>query len=881
MKILEVNALDGPNYWSGYRHQIIVMKINIGELEEKPTNEIDGFYDRMTVLLPSLFAHRCSEDYEGGFFMRVKNGTWMGHVIEHIALEIQSLAGMECGYGRTRGTGNYGEYNVIFSYELERAGRYAAEASVKIVEGLINNTPVDIRQIIEDLKTIRREDDFGPSTKSIVNEAKKRKIPFKRLNESSLVIFGQGVNQKKIRATISSQTSNMGVDMACDKEETKKILSSAYIPVPKGEVVYEEDELEEVINSIGFPLVIKPIDGNHGRGITTNIHSIESAREAFQNAKMISDGVIIEKFIEGFDFRFLLVNFKLVAVAKRTPAMIIGDGFSTVQQLIDEVNSDSRRGEGHENILTTIKVDNITLGLLAKSGLQLSSILPIGKVLILKDTANISTGGTSEDVTDKVHPANIQMAERIARIMNLDICGIDVMTWDVSVPITHENGGVLEVNACPGFRMHTHPAVGLGRNIGEYVMNMLFPEGKPSRIPLIAVTGTNGKTTTTRLIAHMAKTSGHHVGYTTTEGIYINGSCIHEGDCTGPVSAQAILHDPTVDFAVLECARGGILRSGLGFDQSDISIITNISEDHLGLKGINTLSQMARVKAVVANSTKPTGYCILNADDDLVYDMREELDCNIALFSVRPNSARIRRHCERGGWAAIIDKGYLTICKGLWKIRIEKINEIPLSLEGQASCMVKNILPATLAAMISNFGLESIRASLRSFIPSPENTPGRMNIFKFSEFQLMIDYAHNPGGFEELKKFMAATNAGKKVGIITGVGDRRDEDIRSIGVYSAEIFDEIIIRHDNDLRGRSKEEMTSLIMEGICSVDAEKPVTIISDELEAIAFAIENAEKDSFITVCTDKVKKSIEFVSQALENENNIRKNYVLSKAS
>jgi cyanophycin synthetase len=881
MKILEVNALNGPNYWSGYRQQIIVMKINIGELEERPTNEIEGFYDRITGVLPSLGSHRCSEDYEGGFFMRVRRGTWIGHVIEHIALEIQTLAGMECGYGRTRGAGNYGEYNVIFSYLLERAGRYAAEASVKIAEGLVNNTPVDIGQIIDDLKNIKLEDDLGPSTRAIVNEAIRRNIPYRRLNESSLVIFGQGVNQKKIRATLTSQTSSMGVDAACDKEETKRILSAAYIPVPEGEVISDEAELGEAIAGLGFPLVIKPINGNHGRGITTNICSAEVAREAFKIANGISSEVIVERFIEGFDFRFLLVNYKLVAVARRTPAMIIGDGYSTVKQLIDEVNADPRRGEGHENVLTTIKIDGITMGLLEKNGLNLESVLPPGKIMVLKDTANISTGGTSEDVTDLVHPANIQMAERIARLMNLDICGIDVMTWDVSVPVTRKNGGVLEVNACPGFRMHTHPAIGLGRNVGEAVMNMLFPDGKKSRIPIVAITGTNGKTTTTRLMAHMARTSGHHVGYTTTDGIYINDTCIYEGDCTGPVSAQTILHDPTVEFAVLECARGGILRSGLGFDQCDISIITNISEDHLGLKGIETLEQMARVKAVVANSTKSTGHCILNADDDLVYSMREELDCNIALFSIRGNNARIRRHCEKGGWAAIIDKGYVTICKGLWKIRIEKITEVPLSLEGRATAMIKNLLPATLAAMISNFGLESIRNSLRTFIPSPQFTPGRMNIFKFPDFQVMIDYAHNSGGFEELKRFMSGTTASRKVGIVTAVGDRRDEDIKNIGVYSAEIFDDIIIRHDSDLRGRTKEELTELIMTGIRKVDPAKSVTIISDELDAIKYAIDNAVKDAFIAVCTDKVQASIQFVSQAIDNEINFRKNYVLSKAS
>ncbi|HJY23951.1 MAG TPA: Mur ligase family protein, partial [Hanamia sp.] len=438
-------------------------------------------------------------------------------------------------------------------------------------------------------------------------------------------------------------------------------------------------------------------------------------------------------------------------------------------------------GEDHEKTLTKIKVDESTLFILNERGLTLQSVLPFGEILFLKDTANLSSGGTARDATDVVHPYNAFLAERIARLMNLDICGIDIIAEDITKPINQNNGAVLEVNAAPGFRMHLSPVKGIPRNVGEPVIRMLYPEGASSRIPLIAVTGTNGKTTTTRLISHFAKNAGHTVGYTTTDGIYINDQLIYKGDCSGPLSAEAVLRDPLVDFAVLECARGGILRAGLAFDKCNISIITNITEDHLGLDDINTLEDYAKVKAVVARSTFDDGFAILNADDDIVYGIKEELDCNIALFSTREDNERVISHCEKGGWAAIIEKGHFTICNGEWRIRVGKVTEIPLTLNGRATCMIKNILPAILAAAISGFNAKVIRKSLLTFIPGPEFTPGRMNIFKLKDVEVMIDYVHNTEGFSQLKEFMKQVPAQKKVVIIGCAGDRRDEDIKKMG----------------------------------------------------------------------------------------------------
>lgn len=868
MKVLETKVLRGPNYWSNYRNHLILLKVDIGDLENYPTHKINGFSERMESLLPSLLSHRCSKDYEGGFFERVKEGTWIGHVIEHIALELQCLAGMECGYGRTRTAERDGIYNIVFSYEIEEAGLYAAKAAITIAEKLISGESYNIDTDINELKYIKARKGFGPSTQSIINEAKKRDIPYRSMDNGSLIMLGQGANQKLIRASMTCNTSNFGVETAGDKEETKKLLAKAYIPVPKGDVVRTENGLREAVEEIKFPIVIKPIDGNHGRGITTNIQTIEQALVAFEIAKTISQDVILEKYVEGDDYRFLVINYKLIAVAKRTPAMVMGNGTATIQQLIDQTNADPKRGDGHEKVLTTIKVDKVTEVILQEKNLTLESVLPLGEILFLKDTANLSTGGTSTDVTDMVHPKNVFMAERIARIMKLDICGFDVVAKDVTVPIDGNNGAVIEVNACPGFRMHLSPSKGLARNVAEPVIDMLFPEGKNSRIPIIAITGTNGKTTTTRLTAHIAKTAGHKVGYITTDGIYIQDHVIHEGDCTGSQSATTILTDPTVNFAVLECARGGILRSGLGFDNCDISIVTNISEDHLGLKGINTLSEMARVKAVVARSTFDHGTSILNADDDLVYAMKNDLDCNIALFSMDAHNPRIKSHCENGGLAAVIERGYVTICKGEWKIRICKVDSIPLAFEGKAEFMIKNILPSVLAAIVQNFKIEDIRSALMSFIPSPALTPGRMNLFKFRDFDFMIDYAHNTGGFQEMKIFMDKVKASVKTGIITGVGDRRDEDIRNLGIFSGDMFDEIIIRHDEDMRGRPAKEVTDLLAEGILSKNPNAKITVISNEFEAIQYTLDHAVKGSFILLCTDSVQGSIDYVQSKLDEE-------------
>ena len=872
MKIREINAMRGPNYWSVRRHKLIVMVLDLGEMEERPSNKIAGFSERLKAMFPTMYSHRCSEGCAGGFFMRVDDGTWMGHIIEHIALEIQTLADMDTGFGRTRGYGEEGVYSVVFSYIEENVGRYAAKAAVKICEALIVGEAYDLTDDIQEMRELRESSRLGPSTGSIVAEAEARGIPWFRLNKYSLCQLGYGANQKRIQATVTSETSSIGVELACDKEDTKYLLEQAEVAVPKGDIIRRESSLEDACSYVGYPLVIKPVDGNHGRGITVDIQNYEDALAAFAHAKNSSKSgaIIVEKFIIGEDYRLLVINNVLVAAAKRTPAHVIGDGKSSVETLIEAVNKDPRRGFGHENVLTKITVNDLTKTILKDAGYTVTSILEKGKMLILKDTANLSTGGTAEDVTDIVHPANIAMAERISKIIDLDICGIDVMSTDISKTLSETGGAVLEVNAGPGFRMHLAPTDGLPRNVAAPVIDKLFPPGATSRIPIIAISGTNGKTTTTRLIAHMAKMKGYKVGYTTSDGVYIQNRLLMEGDCTGPASAEFVLRDPTVNFAVLESARGGLLRAGLGFKKCDIGIVTNVSADHLGLKGIHTIEQLAKVKAVIPETVSSEGTAILNADDDLVYAMRKNVECNVALFSLDENNPHIKAMQKRGGISAIYENGYITICRGEWKIRVIKAVNVPLTFGGKATFMIQNVLPAVIAAYIKGFSIEDMKMSLETFIPSATQTPGRLNLFKFKNFQILVDYAHNPSGMRALKQFVNNLEASVKVGIIAGIGDRREEDNNEMGSIAAEMFDEIIIRQDKQLRGKTEEELIKMLKDGIAKEDLNKKVTVIPSEREAILYAVKNAKKGALIVLSSDVIPDALNLVKELKEKEAN-----------
>lgn len=871
MKILEIKVLKGPNYWSVRRTKLIQMKLDLDEMEQRPTNTIPGFGERLEAMFPTMIEHRCSEATRGGFFKRVDEGTWMGHVIEHIALEIQTLAGMDTGFGRTRTPEGEkeGVYYVVFSYMEEDAGLFAARASVRIAEALIDGTEYDLANDIQQMREIREDTRLGPSTGCIVEEAAKRGIPYIRLNKASLVQLGYGVNQKRIRATIASTTSNIAVDIACDKEETKLLLEAAEIPVPRGTVVRTEIGLDEAIEKFRYPLVIKPIDGNHGKGNTTNIINREQAIQAFEAAKVYSRNVIVERFITGFDFRCLVINNKFICAALRTPASVVGDGVHNIQWLIDETNKDPRRGFGHEKVLTQITIDQFTQKMLDDAKMTLETIPAKGERVMLKPTANLSTGGTSTDVTDEVHPANVFMFERIAKIIGLDICGIDVMATDLRTPVAENGGAILEVNAAPGFRMHIDPSEGLPRNVAEPVVDMLFPKGSAGRIPIIAITGTNGKTTTTRLTAHIAKSAGKKVGYTTSDGVYIQNQLMMKGDCTGPVSSTFVLKDPTVDFAVLECARGGILKSGLAFQNCEVAVVTNVAADHIGLGGINNVEAMAKVKQVVPETVFPHGYAVLNADDDLVYKMKKDLRCNVALFSMDENNPRIKEHCNTNGLACVYENGYVTIMKGNWKIRVLPARDIPLTYEAKAVHNINNCLPAVLAAyLFRDITIDDIRTGLQTFIPSESLTPGRLNFFHFKHFTMLADFAHNPHGLKLLCDFISKLDYPSRIGVISGTGDRRDEDIRELGEISARHFDEIIIRCDKNLRGRTADEIIGLLKEGIDSVNPSIPTTIIANENQALEHIYANPKPGALYTIMCDVVAGALDKIRELKQRE-------------
>ncbi|BAZ46046.1 cyanophycin synthetase [Chondrocystis sp. NIES-4102] len=871
MRILKTQTLRGPNYWSIRRSKLIAILLDLEELTEKPSNEIPGFYDGLIQVLPSLIEHYCSRGRRGGFLERIKEGTLMGHIIEHVALELQELAGMPVGFGRTRETSTPGVFNVVFEYIEEQAGRYAGRAAVRLCHSIVETgtyPAIELEQDLTDLRELYANSALGPSTETIIQEAEARKIPWMWLSARAMLQLGYGANQKRIQATLSNNTSILAVELACDKEGTKTMLGNAGIPVPKGTVIKYLDELKQAIADVGgYPIVLKPLDGNHGRGITIDINDWSEAEAAYDLASQASKtrSVIVEQYYQGNDHRVLVINGKVVAVAERIPAHVIGDGQSTVKELIEITNLDPKRGEGHDKVLTKIVIDSTSQAVLAKQGYDLDSVIPAQSVVYLRATANLSTGGVAVDRTDEIHPENVWLAQRVAKIIGLDIAGIDIVTSDISQPLRETKGVIVEVNAAPGFRMHASPSHGLPRNVGASVLEMLFPNNAPTRIPIVAITGTNGKTTTTRLTAHIYRQTGKVVGFTTTDGIYIQEYLVETGDNTGPYSAGTILKDPTVEVAILETARGGILRSGLAFDQCDIGVVLNVAADHLGLGGIETIEQMAKVKAVVAESVKAEGYAILNADDPLVAAMAEKLNCKVAYFSMNPDNPIIIEHCRRNGLAAIYEQGYLSILEGQWTLRIEKAINIPMTMGGMANFMIANALASCLAAFAQGVDIEIIRRGVRTFQVSAEQTPGRMNLFNLGDYHVLVDYAHNPHGYQAVGDFVRNWE-GERIGVVGGPGDRRDEDLILLGNISAQIFDQILIKEDEDPRGRSVGEVADLITKGICQVNPNLNYKVVLEETEAINLALNQAQKSNLVVVFPDKVNQAISLIKDRIK---------------
>ena len=852
----------GPNIWA--RMPVILLLVDIGELEDRPTNKIPEFYERLTELIPSLYDHGCSIGRPGGFLQRMREGTWMGHVLEHVALELENLAGSEVSRGKTRGTSERGVYNVVFEHRQEDVGLAAGILAVRVLNHLIYESEAgfDFQKELEDnVIRVAERLAYGPSTGAIVSEAERRGIPVLRLDpRRSLVQLGHGHHQKRVWATVTSQTSNISVDIAANKELTNRLLEEVGIPVPRGGVVHNVDDAVRMADRILYPVVLKPLDGNHGRGVCINLKDADEVRKMYRIAEEESraGSVVVERFIAGKDYRILVVNNQIVAVAERVPAHVVGDGTHTIEELVAITNLDPRRGVGHEKILTRISLDSQAAETLQRQGLIPTDIPDSGQVVPLKQTGNMSTGGTSIDRTDDIHPDNLQMARQAAMVVGLDIAGIDFIASDIAQSVRHSSGAIVEVNAGPGFRMHTNPTEGHPRHVGRAVVDMLFPPGSKSRIPLVAVTGTNGKTTTVRMIAHIMQTAGRRVGMTTTDGIYIDGTQIMAGDMSGPSSARMVLKNPTVNYAVLETARGGILRSGLGFDRCDIAVVTNVAADHLGLGGIDTLADLARVKAVVPQSVFRDGKSVLNADNEWTAAMANSARGEIIFFSMDEESSVVRDHLRNRGRAVVLRQTQsgemITIIEHRRETSLLLTTEIPATFDGKLRVNVANAMAAAAAALADDVQIEYIRQALRTFTTSFYQTPGRFNVLDFQGRRVIMDYCHNVAGLMSMADFVGRLDNPRKLAVISMPGDRLDDDIKTFGRLAGETFDEIVIREDTNRRGRGDGEIAALLRDAAIEARlAPESVHIVLDEFDAVRRGVERTAKDELIVLMVDK----------------------------
>jgi len=873
LRVLAAQVFRGPNYYS-YDPSIRLL-VDLGSLEHWPSNSLRGFNVGLLEMLPGLKDHTCSVGKRGGFLERLEDGTWLGHVAEHAALELQRETGSHVYRGKTRGAGPSGQYNVIYGYSEEQVGLAAGRLAVRLVNHLVQaDQDFDFLVELEALIRLAEQRGFGPSTQAIIDEAAARDIPYMRLNEQSLVQLGQGAYQKRIRATMTSSTPALAVDIAGDKKLTNQLLAAAGLPTPRSEVVRTEDEAVAKARRIGFPVVVKPLDGNHGRGVSLDVRTERDVRKGFKRARDESRRgiVVVESFVQGNDYRVLVIGGRMVAVAERVPAHVIGDGKQSVAELVQATNQDPRRGIGHEKVLTKIKVDAAAIELLKKQGYALDDVPEEGAFVKLAATGNMSTGGISIDRTFEAHEENVDIAEEAARVVGLDVAGIDFLTPDISHPVRETGGAIVEVNAAPGFRMHTHPTEGEPQYVANPVIDLLFPPGTPSRIPIIAVTGSNGKTTTVRMISHIFKNMGRRVGMTSTDGIYIDERLVKRADASGPRSAQMVLQNPRVDFAVFEIARGGILREGLGYERNDVAVVLNVTGDHLGLKEIDSLEQLAAVKRVVVEAVPRDGYAVLNADDPLVVEMRKHCPGTVILFSMQEKNDLVDRWVRRGRKAVVLQRDErgetIVIRDGPKRVMpVAWTQLLPVTFEGRARMNVQNALAATAAAHAVGAHLHDIRQGLRSFNPSMYQSPGRLNLVEVGGIKVLLDYAHNPHGLATVGDFVermtapagpgvTSWSANIRLAVIATPGDRRDDDIRELGRVAARYFDDIIIREDDHPRGRKRGETAELVMDGVREAMRKGAragnVEIVVEEPAAVRRALYRSRPGDLVVLCID-----------------------------
>lgn len=874
MRILNRSVYVGPSLHAHF--PVIRLELDLGKLEDWPTGKLGAkFVDALVEALPGLAEHGCSYREPGGFIRRMREGegTWLGHVLEHVALELQNVAGEDVTFGKTRSISEDrpGVYSVVYEYEQKEEGVAAGELALRLLESLL---PEDIRTpgaVPEDWHWEAARDDFiryaqrgalGPSTASLVRAAEERGIPWLRLNQQSLVQFGHGRYQQRIQATITGRTPHIAVELACDKEETNKILASLGLPVPRQELVASQADALKAARKLGGAVVLKPYNGNHGRGITIDISGDDEIREAFTAAREHSRSVIVETFQPGHDHRLLVINGELIAATKRTPGHVVGDGKHTIAELVEIVNQDPRRGVGHEKVLTRLELDAQAGLMMQRAGHDAGSVPKAGEIVYLRSTANLSTGGTATDVTDIIHPDNRDMAVRAVRAIGLDVGGVDFITPNIAESYKDIGGAICEVNAAPGFRMHVAPSEGTPRDAAGPVIDMLFPPGSPSRVPIAAITGTNGKTTTARMLAHIAKMAGHVPGLTTTDGVYIDGQRTVAGDMTGPVSARMVLSDPQIDIAVLETARGGLLRAGMGVRAVDVGAVLNVAPDHLGLKGIDTLEQLAEIKRVVVEVA--TECAVLNADDPNVLKMSGYTDAKtICYVTMNPSHGLVREHIRAGGRACALEAGVnghmITLYDKGSHIPLMWTHLIPATLEGRALHNVQNAMVAAAVAYSLGIKLDAIRQGLRTFDTTFFQAPGRMNLFDEHPFKVLMDYGHNAhavGMMADLAQRLDV--AGRRIVVFTGPGDRRDEDLREIAAAVAGKFDHYVVRRDDALRGRDGDEVPRIIAAALSEHGiADEAVTVIADEQQAVDAALRMGQPGDFLLVFADALVRT------------------------
>ena len=861
MKILDQRALRGPNRYS--RHPTIFMLLDLGPLEQQPTDTLDGFTDRLVTLLPTLQEHRCSVGERGGFIQRLRRGTWAGHVVEHVALELQCLAGMEVGFGKTFGTPRSGVYKVVYRYQVESAGILAGREAVALVEATIEGRAFALDAVLAQLAVLRENDLLGPSTRSIVEEAKRRGIPALRLNNDSFVQLGHGIMQRRIQATMTDRTSAIGVEIADEKFRTKALLAWAAIPTPAGTLVHSLQEATRGAEDLGYPVAVKPESGNHGRGITACVADVDTLAAAYDSARKICESVIVEKSLTGFDYRVLVIDGTLVAAALREPAKVVGDGRSTIRELIDAVNADPRRGIGHERTLTAITVNDMTERLLAIRGYRVDDVLPAAEELVLKSTANLSTGGTARDVTDEVHQDVRLMCERIARIVGMDCVGIDIVAPTLDQPLPTGTAGIVEVNAAPGFRMHLEPTEGKPRNVARPFVAMLFPTEKAFAVPIVAVTGTNGKTTTAKLIAHTLNYSGKNVGFAGTTGVELDGVSIVSGDYSGPEGAGMVLREPTVDHAVLEVARGGILRRGLGFERCHVGVLLNVDEDHMGQDGVDDLEELSLVKSTVIEVVGDGGVSVLNADDPVVVGLAERAGGQVIFFSLRPDNDTIVRHRDAGGTVVVLQDGEVVIHSSEPSLNVLSVLDAPITLRGMATFNVANVLAGVAALHGLGIAVDMIRTGVSTFHPSATQNPGRMNLIDFVTFKVLVDYGHNVPAVRALGSALPLLSKGRKIVVAHGTGNRLTEHIRVFGAALAEVYDYLVVA-DADPRQRQPGETPELVRAG--ALEAGFPadcIDIVLDPLEAIDRAFSLVRSGDLIVVQVDEVEPMLNRVME------------------